>query len=495
MKTKKPMNPAMERLIVSLAVLATSMAAQSQSWTNYYGGPVNGDDRPNAAAISSSTGNVIVTGGTVGNDWQAHGATIMYSSAGQPLWTNEFRRPGAIEDNPVSVVLDHSGNVVVRGHTVSPMGDTDFATVKYSATGVPVWTNYYGHVENGHDATGWQTCVAVDLQDNVLVAGDSQGIARDWYSSSLAIIKYSRTGEPLWTNRFNTLPNGVHALYGLAVDSSGNAIAVGQAYDNRDLREAGYVIKYSSTGLPIWTNYLSHVRPQAVALDAADNVVVACLAPKEVGPFEPVDDILTIKYSPAGTVLWSNLIQHREGAPHAGLITMILDSSANAFVSAESTGLAKLSATGRLEWRNSSAGALGVDGAGNVFVMPVTVAANSLTETIKYSSTGVPLRTNLFAGTFSGALSVDTDGNVLLAGSTWTGVDYNWVAVKYAAEVTPTMLNIQRLADKVVLSWTDTAFALQFAPAISGTFTNLPSATSPYTNTTSGGQQFFRLVK
>jgi hypothetical protein len=37
-------------------------------------------------------------------------------------------------------------------------------------------------------------------------------------------------------------------------------------------------------------------------------------------------------------------------------------------------------------------------------------------------------------------------------------------------------------------------FALQSAPAASGSFTNIPGATSPYTNPISGGQQFFRLI-
>jgi hypothetical protein len=34
---------------------------------------------------------------------------------------------------------------------------------------------------------------------------------------------------------------------------------------------------------------------------------------------------------------------------------------------------------------------------------------------------------------------------------------------------------------------------LQSAPAVTGTFTNIPDATSPYTNPLSARQQFFRL--
>jgi len=35
---------------------------------------------------------------------------------------------------------------------------------------------------------------------------------------------------------------------------------------------------------------------------------------------------------------------------------------------------------------------------------------------------------------------------------------------------------------------------LQSAPAITGTFTSLPAATSPYTNPFTALQQFFRLI-
>jgi len=36
-------------------------------------------------------------------------------------------------------------------------------------------------------------------------------------------------------------------------------------------------------------------------------------------------------------------------------------------------------------------------------------------------------------------------------------------------------------------------FNLPTAPAVTGSFTNLPAATSPYTNVTTSAQQFFRL--
>ena len=38
-----------------------------------------------------------------------------------------------------------------------------------------------------------------------------------------------------------------------------------------------------------------------------------------------------------------------------------------------------------------------------------------------------------------------------------------------------------------------TGYMLQSAPALTGTFTNLPAATSPYTNPITDPQQFYRL--
>jgi uncharacterized repeat protein (TIGR03803 family) len=55
-------------------------------------------------------------------------------------------------------------------------------------------------------------------------------------------------------------------------------------------------------------------------------------------------------------------------------------------------------------------------------------------------------------------------------------------------------LTIQSLGNAVVLNWTDSSFALQAAPAVSGVYTNIPGATSPYTNSLAGHQKFFRLL-
>jgi hypothetical protein len=55
------------------------------------------------------------------------------------------------------------------------------------------------------------------------------------------------------------------------------------------------------------------------------------------------------------------------------------------------------------------------------------------------------------------------------------------------------VIQSQVSTDTAVLQWTDPTFTLQAAPALNAAYTNIPGATSPYTNSFTGRQQFFRL--
>ena len=65
-----------------------------------------------------------------------------------------------------------------------------------------------------------------------------------------------------------------------------------------------------------------------------------------------------------------------------------------------------------------------------------------------------------------------------------------------SVSVTAPRLTIMPSESSAILTWPANpgGFVLQSAPSITGTFTNLPGATSPYTNPINGAQQFFRLI-
>jgi hypothetical protein len=68
------------------------------------------------------------------------------------------------------------------------------------------------------------------------------------------------------------------------------------------------------------------------------------------------------------------------------------------------------------------------------------------------------------------------------------------VTIKYSSSIPPPRLDFQKLNNQLVLSWTNSGFNLQSAPFATGTFTNVPGATSPYTNSMNGARQYFRLA-
>ena len=57
----------------------------------------------------------------------------------------------------------------------------------------------------------------------------------------------------------------------------------------------------------------------------------------------------------------------------------------------------------------------------------------------------------------------------------------------------PIPLVVKRIADNLILTWTNSAFGLQAAPAVPGTYANVPGAASPYTNAIGASPMFFRL--
>ena len=66
--------------------------------------------------------------------------------------------------------------------------------------------------------------------------------------------------------------------------------------------------------------------------------------------------------------------------------------------------------------------------------------------------------------------------------------------LNYGTLVLPPLINFQFVDNQLILTWNNAEFGLQSAPDLSGTFTNIPSATSPFTNSVTGIQQFFRLI-
>jgi hypothetical protein len=427
----------------SVAMLAVAPAAVPL-WTNRYIGPGNTHDQTEALAVDNS-GNVFVTGHSYSTNTSYDYATIKYSNAGVPLWTNRYNGPGNDFDSGRAIAIDPSSNVFVTGVSPGLASSQDFATIKYSNVGVPLWTNRYNGTANGND---FPYGMAIDTSGNVVVTGLSDGgSSYDDY----ATIKYSNAGVALWTNRYDGPNNTLDVPFAVAVDTNGNVFVTGYSYGVGTFDDYA-TIKYSNAGVPLWTNRYDgpgHSSDDAVgiALDGSGNVFVTGYSSASASV--SVLDYATIKYSNAGVPLWTNRY-NGPGNGQAFASAIAVDRGSNVVVTGYSPGLngdndyatIKYSNAGVPVWTNryngpanssDTAGAIAVDKTGNVIVTGSSANGSGDYDivTIKYSSAGTILWLARYSHCQPSAVAVDSNGNVFVAGQD-TGSTPHYVILKYA---------------------------------------------------------------
>jgi hypothetical protein len=267
-------------------------------WTNRYNGPWNNYDQANVSAVGTN-GTVYVTGYSYDNGAGYDYATVAYGWGGVPLWTNRFNGPGNSTDQANAVAVDGSGNVFVSGVSSGSGTSEDYATVAYSGTGVPLWTNRFNGPGNSTDQAN---AMAVDGSGNVFVSGVSSGSGT---SEDYATVAYSGTGVPLWTNRYNGPANSTDQANAVAVDGSGNVFVSGVSSGGGTSYDYA-TVAYSGAGVPLWTNRFNgpgngYDQANAVAVDGSGNVLVSGYSYSATSY-----DYATVAYSGAGVLLWTN---------------------------------------------------------------------------------------------------------------------------------------------------------------------------------------------
>jgi hypothetical protein len=492
-------------------LLPTIVSAQIfvEAWVQRYDGPAGDVDEATAVAVTSG-GNVIVTGFSRATGGFDDFATISYSSAGVPIWTNLYNGPENYVDTPAAVAVDNGGNVFVAGYSLSSNGVNSYVTIAYSGAGLPLWTNRYAGLA---DSGGSATAMAVDTNGNVFVTGFAAGSSSTGYGT----IAYSGAGVPLWTNLYAGSGNGGEA-HAVAV-GGGRVIVTGASVGNSNFFDfATVAYSNSSTGELLWTNHYDGPGNNAdgalaMAVDSIGNVFVTGFSRGTNG----YDDYATIGYSGTGVPLWTNRYHGPITNSYDQATAVAVDSIGNAFVtgiSDDTNGTAyatiAYSGAGMPLWTNryngpgagSVAAAVAVDGSNNVIVTGYSYGTNGTADyaTIAYSGAGVSLWTNRYNGPIDlddqpktkSSLAIAPDGSIYVTGGSVGSANTfpDFATVKYEPGV---VLNFQTTGDQIVLSWIHPEFVLQSSPLATGTYTNVDGATSPYTNVVTDISKFFRL--
>ena len=97
----------------------------------------------------------------------------------------------------------HGRNVIVTGDSYRDFVTRDIATIAYSNAGVPLWTNRYNGPANGDDVPLTKQSLALGPGGSVYVAAASDGNNSDETVFDLATVKYVVSGPSLFITRSN----------------------------------------------------------------------------------------------------------------------------------------------------------------------------------------------------------------------------------------------------------------------------------------------------
>ncbi len=344
-------------------------------WQEKFDGPANGHDRALGLAIDRD-GNVAVTGTSVTAKYSAGDGTLLwkkrqgeligvdgddnvflvgadwreslydlwmhkYSPGGDLLWEQHFEMPRALYDQPVTLIVDRDGNLILTGASYRRQTGvryvSDYFTAKYSGQdGTLIWEKFYNGPGDGEDRA---SAAVVDHEGNVIVTGSASANPTNGTAIYFTAKYAAADGTLLWGKEYHGQTNTSDSAKAIAVDGSGNVIVTGSSHNGRNTDYA--TVKYAGAdGALVWERRFngpgsnSDDEPSAVAVDANGDVFVTGLSTG----IDQISVRYTAKYRAAnGALVWEN----RYVAPEGGMSNrplIALEGDGNPIVSGEASG-------------------------------------------------------------------------------------------------------------------------------------------------------------
>jgi hypothetical protein len=341
-------------------------------------------------------------------------------------------------DTAYGVATDPQGNVIVLDETYGAFpgftnsGSSQFAVAKFGPTGTLVWTQQFGT-----GAGDYPNAITTDAQGNIYVAGFTNGAFSGFTNSGpqqSVVIKLNSSGQTVWIQQFASY--GPSQATSLAVDPAGNLIVGGVNVvkgSNGGRVQLGYVSKLAgATGAAMWTQGNSsggvYYFVTGVSADSSGNVIA-------VGDFRGTSNSSTTymiaKLSGAdGSTQWQQgpVTFSRYGYQNQIYTQVSLDAQGDIFLGGldASSGYSQCTvaqlanATGTQQWRQEFGAAqscipgnVSVDTAGNV------VMAGSMYHPF-FSSTNPAATNDVFVA------KVNSTGAAVWLQQFGTGYDIPW---------------------------------------------------------------------
>lgn len=400
------------------AVVKLSGSTGALSWQRVLSGTAYngaGDSIGSASAVAVDRFGDIAAAGSTRNACAYSDLTIVKlgQETGEERWRLVVNGTANLSiDRAQRLALSPSGDVVAVGDTQNAGTCRDFTVSKFAAAnGSVLWRtaisgSFAGSTDLGRD-------VAVDANGNVLAAGQTENADS---SQDFTVAKFDgENGTELWRAVIDGGAGGTDSAQGLVVDPGGNVVAAGFLEGGGTGRDFLVVKLDGTNGEELWRIVLDGTASgvdvaTAVAADTAGNIVAAGAVENRLSGF----DILVIKLAGgSGAELWRQEINGTFEGSIDEAFSVEVDAAGDVVVAGFSDGL--------------SLGEAAV--APNFTVIKLSGASGA--EVWRSVIDGSRMQSTDFAV----ALTIDTNGDVVAAGSTENeGTRQDFTVVKLARE-------------------------------------------------------------
>ncbi len=282
-----------------------------KKWAAHFLTPNTQGDNLKAMVVTKS-GDVHIAGYTMMTRYQdLNYFTAKYDALGNQKWVAHYDAAGKEDFANALAVDSRTGDVYVTGSSIGPSYRTDAVTIKYDANGAQRWLARYNRT---YDTWDRGDDIALDARGNVYVIGPG--------GDEYTLIKYDHNGKLKWSvYHYDIRSRFYHAATDLVVDEGGNAYVTGYGHDRETSHDIIYkTVKYGPAGAKQWraefpTAYKDFSRSAKLALDQARNVYVTGF--NSCSPSTNFD-MVTVKYNSTGGQEWKACYR---GAPDVSLST------------------------------------------------------------------------------------------------------------------------------------------------------------------------------
>jgi hypothetical protein len=234
-------------------------------WSENYNGTGNGADTAKSIAVDLS-GNVYVTGQSLGINGKFDYVTVKYNTSGVQQWVQRYIDPANVSISAKAIAVDLSGNVYVTGNRESYPPPAARITIKYNTNGIQQW------IVSDIAPPGFAKI------SNTVTIDNSQDVYVDGIAEGMTIVKYNPLGDHLWSrvyNRFYT----TYEVNAMCTDIFNNVYQAGTFFIGSHQYNGYIILKYESDGDTVWSYQFTGIPDYraellGIATDNSANVYV-----------------------------------------------------------------------------------------------------------------------------------------------------------------------------------------------------------------------------